>query len=149
MHSELVKRAEWPTRFAGSSATDYLRTSNERIRAAGDVTRGPQFVYAAAAQGTLAADNARAGAGRTLDYTALPCVPFTSPAIAAVGRPAGLVCDYRTLDLATEPGRFPEPCRVHRPASPSAAGLGGKRGARRACAGGTDRPRRRQTMPLL
>jgi mercuric reductase len=88
---------------------DYQRTTNERIWAAGDVTGGPQFVYVAAAQGTLAADNALAGAGRTLDYTALPRVTFTSPAIAAVGMTdakvieAGLRCDCRTLPLAHVP----------------------------------------------
>ncbi|MCP3757047.1 mercury(II) reductase [Streptomyces sp. TBY4] len=88
---------------------DYLRTSNERIWAAGDVAGGPQFVYVAAAQGSLAADNALAGAGRTLDYTALPRVTFTSPAIAAVGMTdaqvaeAGIRCDYRTLPLQYVP----------------------------------------------
>ncbi|MGW0732017.1 mercury(II) reductase [Streptomyces sp. NPDC002851] len=88
---------------------EYLRTSNPRIWAAGDVTGGPQFVYVAAAHGTLAADNALADAGRTLDYTALPRVTFTSPAIAAVGMTdaqaieSGLRCDCRTLDLAYVP----------------------------------------------
>ncbi|WP_062640996.1 mercury(II) reductase [Streptomyces maremycinicus] len=82
------------------------RTTAERIWAAGDVTGGPQFVYAAAAQGTLVADNALAGAGRTLDYTALPRVTFTSPAIASVGLTdaqadeAGLPCTCRTVPLA-------------------------------------------------
>ena len=81
------------------------RTTNERIWAAGDVTGGPQFVYVAAAQGTLAADNALTGANRVLDYTALPRVTFTSPAIAAVGMTdaqvahAGLRCACRTLPL--------------------------------------------------
>jgi mercuric reductase len=85
---------------------EYLRTSNPRIWAAGDVTGSPQFVYVAAAQGTLAAGNALAGAERTLDYTALPRVTFTAPAIAAVGMTdaqvveAGLRCDCRTLPLA-------------------------------------------------
>ncbi|WP_055469053.1 mercury(II) reductase [Streptomyces ardesiacus] len=88
---------------------DHQRTTNERIWAAGDVAGGPQFVYVAAAQGTLAADNALADAKRTLDYTALPRVTFTSPAIAAVGltdaqaTEAGLSCDCRTLDLAYVP----------------------------------------------
>ncbi len=88
---------------------DYLRTTNERIWAAGDVTGGAQFVYVAAAQGTLVADNALAGVQRTLDYTALPRVTFTSPAIAAVGMTdaqvieAGLRCDCRTLPLAYVP----------------------------------------------
>lgn len=88
---------------------EHLRTTNPRIWAAGDVTGGPQFVYVAAAQGTLAADNALTGASRTLDYTALPRVTFTSPAIAAVGMTdvqvirAGMRCDCRTLDLAHVP----------------------------------------------
>ena len=88
---------------------DHQRTSNERIWAAGDVTGGPQFVYVAAAQGTLAAANALADTGRILDYTALPRVTFTSPAIAAVGLTdsqaieAGLRCDCRTLNLAYVP----------------------------------------------
>lgn len=85
---------------------EYLRTGNERIWAAGDVTGGPQFVYVAAAQGTLVADNALSGAERTLDYTALPRVIFTSPAIASVGMTdtravdAGIQCDCRVLPLA-------------------------------------------------
>ncbi|TAM83694.1 MAG: mercuric reductase, partial [Jatrophihabitans sp.] len=64
---------------------DQLRTSNPRIWAAGDVTGAPQFVYVAAAQGSVVADNALARADRTLDYTALPRVTFTNPAIASVG----------------------------------------------------------------
>ncbi|MGH3279769.1 MAG: mercury(II) reductase [Trebonia sp.] len=88
---------------------DCQRTANARIWAAGDVTGGPQYVYAAAAQGTLAADNAFAGAGRTLDYAALPRVTFTSPAIAAVGMTdaqaieSRLRCDCRTLPLEYVP----------------------------------------------
>jgi mercuric reductase len=88
---------------------EHLRTSNERIWAAGDVTGHPQFVYVAAAHGTLAADNALSGAERTLDYTALPRVTFTSPAIAAVGLTdaqvagAGIACDCRTLPLEYVP----------------------------------------------
>jgi mercuric reductase len=88
---------------------EHLRTGNPRIWAAGDVTGGPQFVYVAAAQGTLVADNALNGADRTLNYSALPRVTFTSPSVAAVGMTdaqaveAGLRCDCRTLDLAYVP----------------------------------------------
>lgn len=88
---------------------DYQRSSNDRIWAAGDVTGGAQFVYVAAAQGTLVADNALAGTGRALDFTALPRVIFTSPAIAAVGMTdaqvaeAGIRCDCRTLPLEYVP----------------------------------------------
>ncbi|MFI1916122.1 mercury(II) reductase [Nocardia sp. NPDC020380] len=88
---------------------DRQRTTNPRIWAAGDVTGGPQFVYVAAAQGTLVADNALAGADRVLDSTTAPRVTFTSPAIAAVGLTdeqavaAGLRCECRVLDLANAP----------------------------------------------
>src|SRR5699024_8086796 len=40
---------------------DYAQTSNEKIYAAGDVTLGPQFVYVAAYEGGIAADNAIGG----------------------------------------------------------------------------------------
>ncbi|TCO59282.1 mercury(II) reductase [Actinocrispum wychmicini] len=63
----------------------YLRTSHPRIWAAGDVTGHPQFVYVAAAHGTLMADNAFDDAHRTLDYHPLPKVTFTSPQIASAG----------------------------------------------------------------
>ena len=88
---------------------DHLRTSNPRIWAAGDVSGAPQFVYVAAAQGSLVADNALSDARRTLDYTALPRVTFTSPQVASVGLTdtqviaAGLRCDCRTLPLEYVP----------------------------------------------
>lgn len=87
----------------------YLRTSNNRIWAAGDVTGGPQFVYVAAAQGTLAADNAFGDTARVLDYTAVPRVTFTSPALAAVGlteaqaNDAGIPTTARTLLMTHVP----------------------------------------------
>lgn len=64
---------------------EQLRTSNPRVWAAGDVTASPQFVYVAASEGTLAADNAIGGGARTVDYRTLPRVTFTTPQIAAVG----------------------------------------------------------------
>jgi mercuric reductase len=84
---------------------DELRTSNEKVLAAGDVTGAPQFVYVAAAQGTLAVDNAISNAGRKMDYKALPRVTFTTPNIAAVGltdaqaNEQGYDCECRTLEL--------------------------------------------------
>jgi len=62
-----------------------LRTTNPRVWAAGDVTPAPQFVYVAAHEGTLAAENILTGAQRRLDLTALPRVTFTDPQVAAVG----------------------------------------------------------------
>ncbi|WP_072689143.1 mercury(II) reductase [Rhodococcus marinonascens] len=88
---------------------EYLRTTNPRIWAAGDVTGDPQYVYVAAAHGTLIADNAFDNAERSIDNRHLPKVTFTSPAIASVGMTdaqaaeAGLPCDCRVLPLAYVP----------------------------------------------
>lgn len=62
-----------------------LRTTNPRVFAAGDVTGAPQYVYVAAYQGRLAAENALAGAGKRVDLSALPGVIFTDPQIATAG----------------------------------------------------------------
>ncbi|HXF36972.1 MAG TPA: mercury(II) reductase [Actinomycetota bacterium] len=90
----------------GAIAVDEeLRTTNPIVYAAGDVTGGPGFVYVAAAQGTLAADNAIAGAGRRMDYTGMPRVTFTEPQIAAVGLTdeeatrQGYACECRVVEL--------------------------------------------------
>lgn len=88
---------------------DELRTTNPHVFAAGDVTGAPQFVYVAAAQGTLVADNAVANAGRKIDYVALPRITFTTPNIAAVGltdaqaQQAGYECECRVLELEHVP----------------------------------------------
>lgn len=64
---------------------DYLRTINTRIYAAGDVTMGPQFVYVAAYEGGIAADNAIGGLERKVNLETVPAVTFTSPSVASVG----------------------------------------------------------------
>ncbi|MCL6442662.1 MAG: mercury(II) reductase [Alicyclobacillus sp.] len=64
---------------------EYLRTTNPRIYAAGDVTMGPQFVYVAAYEGAIVAKNALAGSEEKVDLTVVPGVTFTNPAIATVG----------------------------------------------------------------
>ncbi|GAB2455143.1 mercury(II) reductase [Nocardioides hungaricus] len=85
--------------------TDRLQSSNPRIWAAGDVTGHPEFVYVAAYHGTMAAENAFAASDRSVDYTRLPRVTFTSPAIGAVGMTekeiaaAGIRCECRVLPL--------------------------------------------------
>jgi mercuric reductase len=85
------------------------RTANPRIWAAGDVTGGPQYVYVAAAQGSAAAGNALLSSERTVDYTALPRVTFTSPAIASAGLTeaelvrSGVACDCRVVPLEAVP----------------------------------------------
>jgi mercuric reductase len=84
---------------------DELRTTNPRVFAGGDVTGAPQFVYVAAAHGTLAADNAITGGHRKVDYTGMPRVTFTEPQIAAVGltdeeaNRHGYRCDCRVVEL--------------------------------------------------
>jgi len=86
-----------------------LATTNPRIYAAGDVTGGHEFVYVAAAHGTLAVDNALTQAHRELDYRHLPRVVFTTPALAAVGltdrqaRTAGIRCECRVVPLEHVP----------------------------------------------
>jgi len=88
---------------------DQLRTANPRIWAAGDVTGHPQYVYVAGAHGTLIVDNAFDHAGRRVDYTHLPRVTFTSPAIAAVGLThaqavaRGIASEHRVLPLSYLP----------------------------------------------
>lgn len=85
------------------------RTGNPRIWAAGDATGGPPYVYTAAAQGSVAAANALFHSEREVDYTALPRVTFTSPAIASAGLSeaelvrSGVACDCRVLPLKAVP----------------------------------------------
>lgn len=95
---------------AGEVVVDYgMASSNPRIWAAGDVTGHREFVYVAAAHGTLVVDNAFAGAGRAVDYRHLPRVTFTSPALGAVGMTerevvaAGFECECRVLPLEYVP----------------------------------------------
>ncbi|MGV9194405.1 mercury(II) reductase [Microbacterium sp. MC2] len=88
---------------------DTLATANPRIWAAGDITGHSEFVYVAANHGAIAVDNAFTGAARTVDYTHLPRVTFTSPAIGAVGMTekevlaAGYRCNCRVLPLEYVP----------------------------------------------
>jgi mercuric reductase len=88
---------------------DQLRSANPRIWAAGDVAGAPQFVYVAAAQGTMVVDNAFSDAGRHIDYRHLPRVTFTSPNLASVGltdaqaTEAGIACTCRVLPLSYVP----------------------------------------------
>ncbi len=88
---------------------DELRTANPRVFAAGDVAGAHQYVYVAAAQGALAAENALTDAHRRMDYTGLPSVVFTDPALASAGmteaeaRVAGHDVASRVLELKDVP----------------------------------------------
>lgn len=62
-----------------------LETSAPGVFAAGDVIGEPAFVYTAAYEGRLAAENALGTAKQPRDYRALPAVVFTDPQLATVG----------------------------------------------------------------
>ena len=64
---------------------EHLQTTVTGLYAAGDVIGDPAFVYTAAYEGALAAENALNGSSRQRDYTALPWVIFTDPQVAGVG----------------------------------------------------------------
>jgi len=86
-----------------------LVTTVPGVYAAGDVIGEPMFVYTAAYEGALAAENALTGAARQRDYTALPWVVFTDPQVAGVGldetqaRAAGIAAEAVTLPLSQVP----------------------------------------------
>jgi mercuric reductase len=86
-----------------------LQTDNPRVWAAGDVTNSPQYVYVAAYQGAMVADNSLNGNSRTVDLSALPRVTFTAPQIASVGMTeqeaerAGLAVKTSVLPLNAVP----------------------------------------------
>ena len=88
---------------------DMLRTSAAGIFAAGDVIGAPAFVYTAAYEGKLAAENALGSEPRRRDYAALPWVAFTDPQVAAVGlderraREEGIAIDVAKLPLSSVP----------------------------------------------
>ena len=83
-----VKLANTP--HGGFVVSNTLQTSITDVYAAGDcIADSPQYVYTAAAEGKLAALNAlKTLLGhevREMDYSTVPWVVFTSPAVAGVG----------------------------------------------------------------
>ncbi len=62
-----------------------LRTTVPTVLGAGDVIGNPPFVYTAAYEGQLAAENALLGQHTPRDYRALPWVVFTDPQVAGIG----------------------------------------------------------------
>ncbi len=88
---------------------DELRTARPGIYGAGDVTGEPMFVYTAAHEGGIAAENAVSGSSKKRDYSVLPWVVFTDPQVAGVGMDekqaadAGMEADTSTLPLAQLP----------------------------------------------
>jgi len=88
---------------------EYLETSAPGMYAAGDVAGEFPFVYAAAYEGGIAAENAITGHTRKTDYRAIPWVVFTDPQLAGVGmdeeaaQKQGLEVDVARLDLGHVP----------------------------------------------
>lgn len=88
---------------------EFLRTSNPRVWAAGDVTGHPQFVYLAAREGNTAARNALDGTELKIDLRSLPRVIFLSPTFAAAGltdeqaNDQGIECECRVLPMSAVP----------------------------------------------
>ena len=86
-----------------------LQISDDGVYGAGDVIGEPMFVYTAAYEGALAAENALTGSAKIRDYKALPWVIFTDPQVAGVGldeRQAveeGIEADVAVLPLSHVP----------------------------------------------
>ena len=86
-----------------------LETTQPGIYAAGDVVGEPAFVYAAAYEGSLAAENAIRRTAKKRDYTAIPWVVFTDPQVSGVGlserqaAEAGVEVDVSVLPLEHVP----------------------------------------------
>jgi mercuric reductase len=62
-----------------------MRTKTSNIFAAGDVLGERQFVYTAAYEGKIAAENAMRESHEKADFSVLPWVIFTDPQVAGVG----------------------------------------------------------------
>ncbi|MBI4763790.1 MAG: mercury(II) reductase [Deltaproteobacteria bacterium] len=86
-----------------------LKTSVSSIYGAGDVIGEPMFVYTAAYEGALAAENALSGSSKVRDYSILPWVIFTDPQVAGVGldeaqaRQQGIDAEVASLPLSQVP----------------------------------------------
>ena len=109
-----LERAGVATDAEGWIAVDpRLRTSAPRIYAAGDVigrhTSSQLATPVGAHDGRIAAENALAGAGRTVDHAVIPRTIFTDPQIATVGLTeaeavqAGHRCRCRTVSMEHVP----------------------------------------------
>ncbi len=64
---------------------DYLQTSEANVYGAGDVIGNPSFVYTAAQEGKLVAENALSGVRQARSAHPVPWVVFTDPQVAGVG----------------------------------------------------------------
>ncbi len=91
------------------SVDDHLKTTVPGVYAVGDVVGEYAYVYTAAYEGALAAENAILGNARKRDYTAIPWVIFTDPQVAGVGmdeneaREQGFEAEVAVLPLDSVP----------------------------------------------
>ena len=86
------------------SVDETLQTDAETIYGAGDVIGDPAFVYTAAREGELAAENALEEAAHDRHATPLPWVIFTDPQVAGVGLGERQAADQEVdVDVATLP----------------------------------------------
>lgn len=69
----------------GISVDPYLRTTNRRVYAVGDVTGGPQFTHAASEHAGIVIRNAVFRLRARTDNRRVPRVVFTDPELAAIG----------------------------------------------------------------
>lgn len=85
--------------------SEHMETTVPGVYAAGDVAGAPMFVYTAAYEGALAAENALGGNSRRKDYTVVPWVVFTDPQVAGIGldqvqaKARGMDAESSTLPL--------------------------------------------------
>jgi len=69
----------------GLKLDDRLRTTQQHIYGAGDVTGGYQFTHAAGYEGGIVVTNAVFRLPRKADYTYLPWCTYTDPELASIG----------------------------------------------------------------
>lgn len=91
------------------SVDETMRTSTRHIFAAGDILGEHQYVYTAAYEGKIAAENAMRSSSNMADYSVLPWVIFTDPQVAGIGMDekqavdAGINFDVAKLPLEYVP----------------------------------------------
>ncbi|QVK20705.1 dihydrolipoyl dehydrogenase [Mycoplasmatota bacterium] len=68
----------------GVKVNEYMRTSNEKIYAIGDLTDIIQLAHVASHQGIVAAEHI-SGLDHKMDYSVVPSAIFTSPEVGTVG----------------------------------------------------------------
>ncbi len=91
------------------AVNDNLQSTLVHVFAAGDVIGSPMFVYTAAYEGKLAAENALNANPITRNYNPLPWVVFTDPQVAGVGldenqaKEQGIRADVAILPLSEIP----------------------------------------------